>query len=245
MAAFVGLASRGPVDHALRLASAAELNQVYGAPPEGSFLAAAVHGFFANGGVTCWVVRAVDRESVAAAEAEVTGGRIRFEALSPGTWGNGMAVNLQPTGGGLVTVTVVAPDGRRELWRNLDLDGLRDHFSAESGSDQPASALLRVMLGKDAAVPAATASSILGGGCDGLEHLTPSHLAGDETVSSQLPHGVWLSWPISRRLHWSQCPTSSFERICAWSPRSPVPLPAGPRGRTRQRQPRRRRAPRR
>lgn len=192
VAAFVGFASRGPVDHALRLASAAEFNQVYGAPPEGSFLAAAVHGFFANGGVTCWVVRAVDRQSAAAAEAEVTDARIRFEALSPGTWGNGMVVTLQPTRGDLVTVTVVAPDGRRELWRNLDLDGLRDHFSAESGSDQPASALLRVVLGKDAAVPAATASSILGGGCDGLEHLKPSHLAGDETVSSQLPHGVAL-----------------------------------------------------
>jgi hypothetical protein len=66
-AGFVGFATRGPTDHALRLANADEFDHEYGPSPEGGFLAAAVHGFFANGGTTCWVVRAVNRESAEAA----------------------------------------------------------------------------------------------------------------------------------------------------------------------------------
>src|SRR5215203_4350431 len=110
VAGFVGFASRGPTDHALRLASASEFDQVYGPPIDGTFLASAVHGFFDNGGVTCWVVRSVDQKSAQAAGADLTDSRLRFEATSPGSWANGVDVEVRPTGGGVVTVTVVAPD---------------------------------------------------------------------------------------------------------------------------------------
>jgi phage tail sheath protein FI len=190
---FVGFALRGPVDHALRLASASEFDQVYGPPLDGSFLAPAVHGFFTNGGVTCWLVRAVDRQTATAAGADVsTDPPIRVKACSPGTWGNGITVQMQPAGGGRLTVTVTAPDGRRELWRNLDEQALRDHFSADSMSAESASALVSIELGEGAAVPAAASRTVLSGGCDGLGNVTPAHLTGDETISPPVMHGAAL-----------------------------------------------------
>jgi phage tail sheath protein FI len=177
VAGFVGLATRGPVDHARRLENAGEFDHEYGPSPEGGYLATAVHGFFANGGTTCWVVRAVDRSTAAVATAELaTSTGISFEAFSKGTWANGMVVDLLPTGGGRVTVTVAAPDQRRELWRNLDLQGLRDHLSADPGSAESASALVRVILAEDPSLPGTASRATLDGGRDGLETLTPAQL---------------------------------------------------------------------
>lgn len=189
VAGFVGLSTRGPVEHAKRLASASEFDSVYGPPREGMLLAAAVHGFFANGGTTCWVVRAVHRTTAALAEAELgTGTGILFRARSEGTWGNDTEVDVQPAGGGRVTVTVVAPDGRRELWRNLDRDGLVSHFGERSPSEQSASALVSVELSTEAVLPTTGVRAVLAGGDDGLAHLTPAHLIGDESTATV--HGL-------------------------------------------------------
>src|SRR5690349_17170667 len=69
VAGIVGLAVRGPVDGAKRLASASEFDSLYGPSRDGMLLASAVHGFFANGGAICWVVRAVHRTTAKVAEA--------------------------------------------------------------------------------------------------------------------------------------------------------------------------------
>ena len=192
IAGFVGLAARGPVDHPKRLASASEFDSVYGPPLEGMLLAAAVHGFFANGGTTCWVVRAVHRATAAAAEGGLDSDeRFRFRARTEGTWGSGMVVDVQPASGGHVTVTLAAPDGRREVWRDLDADGLRDHFGDDSTSTRSASALVSLEFPVDAVLPAIAAHAVLTGGHDGLEALTPAHLTGG-TESSQLLHGAAL-----------------------------------------------------
>jgi Bacteriophage tail sheath protein len=193
VAGFVGLATRGSVDHPRRLENASEFDHEYGPPPDGGFLAAAVHGFFANGGTTCWVMRAVDREAAAVATATLaTSPGISFEASSEGTWANEMTVDLLPAGGGRVTVTVVAPDQRRELWRNLDLQGLRDHLSADSGSAKSASALVRVVLDGNPSLPTTASRATLDGGRDGLETLTAAQLTGDETAGFAKAHGAAL-----------------------------------------------------
>jgi uncharacterized protein len=193
VAGFVGLATRGPVNHARRLENASEFDQVYGPPPQGGFLAAAVHGFFANGGTTCWVVRAVDLATVAVATGELaTSTGISFKAFSEGTWANRMTVDLLPAGGGRVTVTVVAPDQRRELWRNLDLQGLLDRFSGDPRSGGSTSALVKVVLGQNPSLPGTASQVILDGGQDGLETLTPAHLTGAEAAGLAEPHGAAL-----------------------------------------------------
>ncbi|HEX2644831.1 MAG TPA: phage tail sheath subtilisin-like domain-containing protein [Thermoanaerobaculia bacterium] len=62
--AFLGLATDGPVAEPRRLTLPGQLAEMFGAPADGSYLAAAVEGFFANGGRECFVVRlqAGDRE---------------------------------------------------------------------------------------------------------------------------------------------------------------------------------------
>src|SRR3954452_1082754 len=55
--AFVGYASDGPVGVGDPLTLVTEFDAAYGAPVDGGFLSDAVHGFFANGGEICRVVR--------------------------------------------------------------------------------------------------------------------------------------------------------------------------------------------
>jgi phage tail sheath protein FI len=58
--AFLGLAAAGPVGEPVELTGWAEFERVFGARPEGGFLAPAVHGFFRVGGALCTVVRLAD-----------------------------------------------------------------------------------------------------------------------------------------------------------------------------------------
>lgn len=194
VAGFVGLAPRGPTDHAVRLASASEFDTVYGPPVDGMLLAPAVHGFFANGGATCWVVRAVDRHRASVAEVAVDGTvpGIVFRARSEGSWANGTTVDVQPTGGARVTVTVTAPDRRQEVWRDLDALGLRSHFGDRNRSDASASALVSLTLPPGAHLSTTVAPLVLTGGDDGLADLVPAHLTGEGTGSAEplLPHGA-------------------------------------------------------
>jgi uncharacterized protein len=68
VAAFVGLAPGGPVNAPMRISRWGQFAHVYRDPNEpengpftpGAFLAHAVHGFFANGGSRCWIVRVQD-----------------------------------------------------------------------------------------------------------------------------------------------------------------------------------------
>jgi phage tail sheath protein FI len=144
------------------------------------------------------VVRAVQRASAKVAEAELSSGTgIRFYATSEGTWANKTTVDIQPVGGGRVTVTVSATDGRRELWRNLDADGLRNHFAEHSKSAESASALVRLVLPADAKLPNTAVHLDLDGGDDGLKLLTPAHLTGDEsTATGGYVHGAALLAPL-------------------------------------------------
>ena len=57
VAAFVGLATDGPVNQPTLVSSWDRFCQVFGKPVEGYHLAHAVHGYFLNGGGTCYVVR--------------------------------------------------------------------------------------------------------------------------------------------------------------------------------------------
>ncbi|MDW7772646.1 MAG: phage tail sheath subtilisin-like domain-containing protein [Desulfobulbaceae bacterium] len=60
IAAFVGTASRGETDTPTRVTSRQEFAETFGEENGQSFLAAAVSGFFENGGRECWIVRIPD-----------------------------------------------------------------------------------------------------------------------------------------------------------------------------------------
>src|SRR6188472_2483559 len=61
VAGFVGFAERGPLDEPVRVRSTAQFASIFGAALPFGHLAVAVGGFFANGGRSCWVVRAASR----------------------------------------------------------------------------------------------------------------------------------------------------------------------------------------
>ncbi len=121
IAAFIGLAERGPVDRAVVLGSFEEYLAWFGAAGGGRLLGQAVHGFFANGGRACVVVRAVDnanskraRWQVPCLVRDVVGHPAPvLAARDPGAWGDRLAVRLtftQRPAGLLATSGVVWPD---------------------------------------------------------------------------------------------------------------------------------------
>lgn len=114
IAAFVGLARRGPVDRAIRLEAWEEFVTWFGDRADGLLLADAVLAFFENGGRICWVVRVLHRaaaspgEEIAAPATAVclaleTGSGLpkptwvaaQFDVDDPGSWADGMAVALR------------------------------------------------------------------------------------------------------------------------------------------------------
>lgn len=60
VAAFVGLAERGPIAQPMLVTRWAQYERTFGGHTEGWFLAPAVYGWFLNGGRDCWIVRVGD-----------------------------------------------------------------------------------------------------------------------------------------------------------------------------------------
>jgi Phage tail sheath protein subtilisin-like domain len=97
---FAGVASRGPTDKAVKVASTPEYETKYGPRSGGSLLYDAVASFFAEGGGTLYVARV---SGAGAEPAEVAFGSLTATAQSPGAWGNEISVeSVAGTGAGFV-----------------------------------------------------------------------------------------------------------------------------------------------
>ena len=100
IAAFVGIASRGPIGVPVAVESWREFEATFGGLDAQGHLPFAVRGFFENGGGRCHVVRVADTAPGGAATAatalldttDVSVGRL--VAASPGAWGNSLEVRL-------------------------------------------------------------------------------------------------------------------------------------------------------
>jgi phage tail sheath protein FI len=111
VAAFVGLAAKGPVNEPTLVSNWSQFSQTFGDFVAGSYLAHAVYGYFLNGGGNCYVVRiGGDAASgkgrkgapkAIAAPAEATLGGYRVVALDAGQGGKPKKI----------TVEVAAADG--------------------------------------------------------------------------------------------------------------------------------------
>lgn len=164
VAAFVGLAERGPLDVAVALRSFAEYVAWFGAPGGGRQLGQAVYLFFANGGRRCVVVRVAD----ASAKASVwrvpalvrpppalgaTPPAAVLVARNPGAWGDRWTCTLRfverpatlssPAGVAWPRAAVTDPSVGvgatvRRTWKAPALDAssgeLRDHLFEEHGT---------------------------------------------------------------------------------------------------------------
>jgi phage tail sheath protein FI len=106
IAAFVGIARRGPLHLAMPVDSWRQFVSHYGDFTGAGYLAYAVRGFFENGGSRCWVVRVA---SGAAATARTPVRALPavpvppfplawdVEAASPGVWGNDLEIEWRET----------------------------------------------------------------------------------------------------------------------------------------------------
>jgi phage tail sheath protein FI len=99
IAAFVGIAERGPARRAVAIESWKQFTAIFGGLFAPGYLAYVVKAFFENGGRRCWVVR-VEGEA-----AQIAGTVLRaadavntpvwsVQASSSGAWGNGLSARL-------------------------------------------------------------------------------------------------------------------------------------------------------
>jgi len=101
VAAFVGIAERGPCRRAVAIDSWKQFQAIFGGAFVHGYLAYVVRAFFENGGRRCWVVR-VESEAAATASRALpaAGGTVpvwRVEANSSGAWGNALSFRLTET----------------------------------------------------------------------------------------------------------------------------------------------------
>jgi hypothetical protein len=100
VAAFVGLAARGPANSPTLITNWAQFVNTFGDFIEGSYLAHAVYGYFLNGGGACYVVRIGGDAPMTAARAELASRNddklsgYRVIALEPGLGGNQVTVEV-------------------------------------------------------------------------------------------------------------------------------------------------------
>ncbi len=106
VAAFVGLAARGPANTPTLVTNWNQFTATFGEFVEGSYLAHAVYGYFLNGGGAAYVVRvgADGVQPIAAGDvpSAADGGKpaFRVAALEAGPSGNNIAVETQVSGDG-------------------------------------------------------------------------------------------------------------------------------------------------
>ncbi len=99
VAAFVGLAQRGPFNQPVQVTNWSQFAQTFGDFMEGSYLAHSIYGYFLNGGGTCFVVRIGANGATPAARAELQLGKdkalpYRITALESGPGGNDITVEV-------------------------------------------------------------------------------------------------------------------------------------------------------
>ena len=128
VAAFVGLAGRGPTNAPTLVTNWAQFVNTFGDFIENSYLAHAVYGYFLNGGGACYVVRIGGDSPMPQARAEIAAAQdgastsYRVIALEPGPAGNQIKVDVtEATGaeGDTFNLTVTAPGRDTETFEGV------------------------------------------------------------------------------------------------------------------------------
>jgi len=101
VAAFVGLAAKGPFNEPRLLTNWGQFTATFGEFVDGSYLAHAVYAYFLNGGGTAYVVRVGADGAAPVASAEVPAAEgskpaFRVLALEAGSGGNDLSVEVSP-----------------------------------------------------------------------------------------------------------------------------------------------------
>lgn len=126
VAAFLGIAEKGPIGKATMIANWTQFTNVFGGYVGGAYLAHAVFGYFNNGGGLCYVVRLGDAGAEVAApqavaEIAAKGGAASIKALpKPGVSAAGLSVDVAAGDDDSFTITVKG-GGTEEKFEGLIL----------------------------------------------------------------------------------------------------------------------------
>ena len=183
VAAFVGLAARGPANTPTLVTNWNQFNSVFGDFVEGSYLAHAVYGYFLNGGGAAYVVRVGADGVVPTASAQLPsaadGGKPAFRvvALEAGAAGNDVTVEVAPTGDEGTFNLVIKQRGK--------VIETYDGLSTGKGKQNVATAIKaqsKVIAIEEAGAltaPAAGSVSLAGGGAPSPARVTPKDYVGN------------------------------------------------------------------
>jgi phage tail sheath protein FI len=170
---FIGWAARGPTDRAVRLASFADYQRMYGGLDRRTLLGYAVQQFFDNGGSDAYVIRVAVLDAggglTAAAPATASAGGQAFTAASPGEWAREYAVRITPrTDAGFtdrfkVEVLDDSTKAALEVYENLSIDSSDARFLETVINDR--SPTITVVAGSSP--PSGAATVTFAGGNDG------------------------------------------------------------------------------
>ena len=184
VAAFVGLASRGPANAPTLVTNWSQFTQTFGEFMENSYLAHAVYGYFLNGGGACYVVRVGADGAMPAAQTKLPpkegeGTAFEVTALEAGPAGNDLAVDVQPASdGNKDTFKLVVSRGGQpvETFDNVTPRG-RTGVVARVKKE---SKLIRIEdVSQSAVVPAVGTQALSGGGASVAVSVTPDDYVGN------------------------------------------------------------------
>lgn len=131
--AFVGLAERGVIGKAVLVTNWSQFVKEFGSFIPNGYLAYAVYNFFAEGGTSCYVVRAASesaaKSSVTIKDSEGISDLIKVSARSEGTWGNRISVEIsQPSN--------KQPEGFKLTVKYKEASSFADEYAEEEESGE-------------------------------------------------------------------------------------------------------------
>ena len=190
VAAFVGLAERGPVQTPTLVTNWSQFTQTFGEFVPGSYLAHAVYGYFTNGGGACYVVRIGGNGKASTARAELTSGAAgkigsyRVVALEEGTSGNGIEVEVADAGGEAPSdeafKIVVKKNGKtEEEFDGLTLKRGKTNAVTVVNAQSKLIRLEEMATGSALEIPAKGSVTLEGGGAMAPTRLSPDEYVGD------------------------------------------------------------------
>lgn len=188
VAAFVGLAARGPANTPTLVTNWNQFTSTFGEFVEGSYLAHAVYGYFLNGGGAAYVVRVGADGVMPTASAELPSAAekgkpaFRVAALESGPSGNDISVDVEPPGDGAEgNFKLVIKQGGKVVETFDNVSAGKGKTSVATVVKAQSKTIVIEETGGALAVPSTGSVSLAGGGASVPARVTPNDYVGNSS----------------------------------------------------------------
>ncbi len=188
VAAFVGLAGRGPANTPTLVTNWNQFTSVFGDFVEGSYLAHAVYGYFLNGGGAAYVVRVGADGVMPTASAELPSAAekgkpaFRVAALESGPAGNDLSVERRAASEDAEgAFKLVVKQGSKVVETFDNVTAGKGKTSVVTAVKEQSKTIVIEEVGGALAVPSTGSVSLAGGGAAVPARVTPEDYVGDSS----------------------------------------------------------------